>query len=223
MSNYKIGDIFSIQLPNQKYIFGRILLDVNKQCVKPKLIDPNSPLSSYDGCLLVEIYKELSDNPNFLGQEKLIPGFFLMPDPIAEQEWLIIDHLEVDPQQVEFPETIFLYNGRQVFQRGEIRLPIPEQLDENDGWDIYPSITSPYALPKICLYYLGLREFLTPVQQNTMNLERLDFRFSNRRSEIYKIIQEDENQSYYEIASRLGYDITRFYPGNSTIFRTKYD
>jgi hypothetical protein len=146
-----------------------------------------------------------------------------MPDPIAEQEWLIIDHLEVDPQQVEFPETIFLYNGRQVFQRGEIRLPIPEQLDENDGWDIYPSITSPYALPKICLYYLGLREFLTPVQQNTMNLERLDFRFSNRRSEIYKIIQEDENQSYYEIASRLGYDITRFYPGNSTIFRTKYD
>jgi hypothetical protein len=76
MSNYKIGDIFSIQLPNQKYIFGRILLDVKKQCVKPKLIDPNSPLSSYDGCLLVEIYKELSDNPNFLGQEKLIPGFF---------------------------------------------------------------------------------------------------------------------------------------------------
>jgi hypothetical protein len=214
MSNYKTGDIFSIQLPNQKYIFGRILLDVNKQCVKPKLIDSNSPLSFYDGCLLVEVYKELSDNPNFLGQEKLIPGFFLMPDPIAEQDWLIIDHLEVDPQQVEFPETLSLYNGRQFFQRGEIRLPIPEKLDENDGWDIYPSITSPYALPKICLYYLGLREFLTPAQQNTMNLERLDFRFSNRRSEIYKIIQEDENQSYYEIASRLGYDITRFYTGN---------
>jgi hypothetical protein len=211
MSNYKIGDIFSIQLPNQKYIFGRILLDVNKQCVKPKLIDTNSPLSSYDGCLLVEIYKELSDNPNFLGQEKLIPGFFLMPDPIAEQEWLIIDHLEVDPQQVEFPETIFLYNGRQVFQRGEISLPIPEQLDENDGWDIYPSITSPYALPKICLYYLGLKEFLTPAQQNTMTLERLDFRFSHLRRELYEKIRENENESYYEMSIRLGYDIRKFY------------
>ena len=27
-----------------------------------------------------DLYKELSDIPNFLGQEKLIPGFFLMPD-----------------------------------------------------------------------------------------------------------------------------------------------
>jgi hypothetical protein len=117
------------------------------------------------------------------------------------------------PHAVGFPirETIFLYNGRQVFQRGEISLPIPEQLDENDGWDIYPSITSPYALPKICLYYLGLKEFLTPAQQNTMTLERLDFRFSHLRRELYEKIRENENESYYEMSIRLGYDIRKFY------------
>jgi hypothetical protein len=80
-----------------------------------------------------------------------------------------------------------------------------------DGWDILPTLTSPYALPKICLYHLGLKEFLTPAQQNTMTLERLDFRFSHLRRELYEKIRENENESYYEMSIRLGYDIRKFY------------
>jgi hypothetical protein len=147
----------------------------------------------------------------FIGKEKLIPGFFLIPDPIENQEWLIIDHINIDPKQVDFPETLYLYNGRQVFQKGEIRIPISEYLEIEDGWDILPTLTSPYALPKICLYYLGLKEFLTPAQQNTMTLERLDFRFSHLRRELYEKIRENENESYYEMSIRLGYDIRKFY------------
>ena len=37
MARFKHGDIFTVQLPNQQYLFGRILLDLKKQCVKPKL------------------------------------------------------------------------------------------------------------------------------------------------------------------------------------------
>ncbi|ACK72523.1 sugar efflux transporter B [Gloeothece citriformis PCC 7424] len=211
MVSFKHGDIFTFQLPNQKYIFGRILLDVKKQCIKPKLIDPNSPLSFYEGTILVEIYQALSENPTFTPSEILIPGFFLDPEPIKAGEWKIIDYQEVDPLQVEFPETLALVNGRQSFQRGEIILILPQKLDEDETYKIYPTITSPYALPKICLYQLGLTELLNPAQLKTMNLKRYDLRFSEHRSEIYQMLNENENQSYYQMSKRLGHDITRFY------------
>ncbi|MBL1202383.1 MAG: hypothetical protein FWK04_25770 [Nostoc sp. GBBB01] len=211
MVTFKHGDIFSFQLPNQKYLFGRILLDVKKQCVKPKLIALDSPLSFYDGTLLVEIYRELFDQPNFNDSEVLIPGFFLDPEPIKSGEWVIVEHKDIESIQVEFPETLPLFNGRQSFQRGEIRLTLAQNIEEDESWKIYPTIMSPYALPKICLYHLGLHEFLKPAQMKTMNLKRLDLRFSEHRSEIYKMLGEDENQSYYEMSSRFGYDITRFY------------
>jgi hypothetical protein len=212
MVTFKHGDIFSFQLPNQHYLFGRILLDVKKQCVKTKLISPDSPLSFYDGTLLVEIYRELSEKATFCGSEVLIPGFFLAPEPIKSGEWVIVEHKEVEPlQEVEFPETFALFNGRQCFQRGEICLTLPQKLEGDKSWDIYPTITSPYALPKICLYHLGLKELLNPVQLKTMNLNRFDLRFSEHRSEIYKILGEDENQSYYQMSTALGYDLVRFY------------
>lgn len=43
MARFKHGDIFAVQLPNQQYLFGRILLNVKEQCVKPKLLEPGSP------------------------------------------------------------------------------------------------------------------------------------------------------------------------------------
>lgn len=211
MVKFKHGDIFSFQLQNQKYLCGRILLDVKKQCVKSKLISPDSPLSFYDGTILVEIYRELFDQPTFSSSEVLIPGFFLDVEPIKSGEWAIVDYQEVEPIQVEFPETLALFNGRQCFQKGEIRLDIPQMIEEDESWKIYPTITSPYALPKICLYHLGLHEFLKPAQLETMNLKRLDLRFSEHRSEIYQMLGEDENQSYYQMSNKFNYDITRFY------------
>jgi hypothetical protein len=44
-----------------------------------------------------------------------------------------------------------------------------------------------------------------------MTLERLDFRFSHLRRELYEKIRENENESYYEMSIRLGYDIRKFY------------
>ena len=211
MVTFNYGDIFSFQLPNQKHLFGRVLLDIKKQCVKPKLIAPNSPLSFYDGTVLVEIYQELFEKPIFSNSEVLIPGFFLDPEPIKSGEWMIVEHKDIDYLQVEFPETLPLFNGQQSFQRGEIRLALTQTKEEDESWKIYPNIMSPYALPKICLYYLGLEEFLKPAQLKTMNLKKTDLRFSEHRSEVYKMLGKDENQSYYEMSTQLGHDITRFY------------
>jgi hypothetical protein len=43
------------------------------------------------------------------------------------------------------------------------------------------------------------------------SLKDSDLRFTKHRSEIYHLLGEDENQSYYEMSTRLGYDIQRFY------------
>ena len=208
----KIGDIFALPLVNQQYLCGRILLDVEQQCVQSNLMSVNSPLDFYRGLLLVETYSKISKEPIYSGEEKtLIPGFFIDPEPIESEKWPVIDHHSVNPLKVEFPETIGRFNGLPHFKRGEICLALPEEVEEMEGLDIYPTITSPYILPDSCLYYLGLTDLLTPVQIITSNLKKMDLRFSEYRSQIYQMLGEDENQSYYEMSSRLGYNISRFY------------
>ena len=61
MTNFKTGDIFTFQLPNQQYGFGRILLDVSRQCIEANFIDKFSPLDFFAGCILVELHKQISD------------------------------------------------------------------------------------------------------------------------------------------------------------------
>ncbi|MFW5720280.1 MAG: hypothetical protein ACOCXT_04615 [Candidatus Dojkabacteria bacterium] len=39
----------------------------------------------------------------------------------------------------------------------------------------------------------------------------IDLRFSDVRSKIYTLLGEDEHQSYYQMSTRLGHDIHRFY------------
>jgi hypothetical protein len=58
MVRFKHGDIFAVQLPNQQYLFGRILLNVKEQCVKPKLLEPGSSLTFFGGSLLISISAE---------------------------------------------------------------------------------------------------------------------------------------------------------------------
>ena len=210
----KIGDIFALPLPNHQYLCSRILLDIEQQCFQSNLISEDSPLDVYRGLLLVEVYQKISKEPIYSGNKRtLIPGFFIDPEPIESEEWQIVDHNPVDPIKVEFPETLVINHGLSCFQRGEIRLELPEEVDieKTEGLDIYPTITSPYKLPRICLYYLGLIDLLTPVQKKTSNLKKMDLRFSEYRSQIYQMLGEDENQSYYEMSSRLGYNISRFY------------
>ncbi len=42
MVKFKHGDIFIAETEDGKYVSGKILLDVKKQCMKPKLIDLES-------------------------------------------------------------------------------------------------------------------------------------------------------------------------------------
>ena len=108
-------------------------------------------------------------------------------------------------------------NGvRDCFEKGEICLFFPKKairypnnIAEDLG--ICPSFGSPGRLAYICLYYSNLKHLITAMNPEAYNRDNRDLHLSSHRSKIYKMLEEDENQSYYEISSKLGLDVTRFY------------
>lgn len=213
MAKFQCGDVFTFQLPNKKYMFGRILLDVYKQCVKPKLIAPTSRLIFFGKSLLVEIYKEMAEEPIFLFESKvLIHGVFTSSIALDKNDWRIVDHVNVVPTQVAFPEVIGRFERKARFENGEIILPIPLTESEANQLNVLPSVQSPYVLPDICLYYLNMRELINPEYVATSHLASYDLRFNDKREWVYnKLDGMAMNESYYERALKLGYDLARFY------------
>jgi len=211
MKKYKAGSVFSFKISNGMYLSGRIVLDVAKQCVNKKLIEPDSPLSIYNGALLVEVYKGITATPEFNPCDILIPGVFVDKDALNEGEWGFIDYENINPENIEFPESFIDSAEGIFFARGEVRLSISLERYELEKINIRPSMESSYALPDICLYYLDLKHLVDHEYAEQMNLASSDLRFSPHRSRIYSLLGENESESYYQMSTRYGNDISRFY------------
>ena len=214
MADFRTGDIFSLKLTDTEHISGRIMLDVKEQCIRPRLLTPESPLGFFNGSLLVEIYRETSENLVVNPSEILIPGIFIDPHFLNSGDWTVVDHADVDPAEVEFPEALFNVGRHPHFVRGEVLLAINLSSQDVDRINAYSTIKASSTLREICLYYLGRpKEINNPLLQDVefRSLKNSDLRFSEDRSEIYRLLGEDDNQSYYEMSSRLGHDVRRFY------------
>ncbi|AMS32695.1 hypothetical protein AEM42_10440 [Betaproteobacteria bacterium UKL13-2] len=214
MVKFQTGDIFTFKLSTDEYMCGRIMLDIKKQCVRPKLLPPDSPLYFFNGSLLVEIYKSTALKPVINRSEILIPGIFLGSDCLESGTWSIIGHQDVNPQEVEFPEALIGHGLRAQFLRGELALNIDLKEEELKKINVYKTKKPSGILGEICLYQLGRADEITNSWVHSIevfNLNSSDLRFSQHRSEIYRLLGEKENQSYFEMSSRLGYNIQRFY------------
>ncbi|MBE9127622.1 MULTISPECIES: Imm26 family immunity protein [unclassified Coleofasciculus] len=214
MTKFKAGDIFTFKLPTSEYMCGRIMLDVKQQCIRPKLIKPESPLVFFNGSVLVEIYKSTFSEPTANRSEVLIPGVFISSNSLESGEWSIIAHETIDPKEVEFPESLVARGLRAQFIRGEIALDIDLREEELERINVYRTKKPSGIIGEICLYYLGRADEINNPRLKDIELRSLkdsDLRFAKHRSEIYHLLGEDENQSYYEMSTRLGYDIQRFY------------
>jgi hypothetical protein len=214
MVKFQSGDIFTFKLSTDEYMCGRIMLDIKKQCVSPKLLPPDSPLYFFNGSLLVEIYKSTAKQPVIDNSEILIPGIFLDSDSLEYGIWSIIGHQDVNPEEVEFPEYLVGSGLRAKFVRGEISLNLDLRESDVDRVNVYGTKKSSATLGEICLYHLGRsHEINNPRLKNIelRSLKNSDLRFSQHRSEIYGFLGEDPNQSYYKMSTKFGYDIQRFY------------
>lgn len=211
MAQYKPGDIFALPLPNQTYLSGRILLDVQAQCATPRLITTASPLDFFRGYLLIEMFEHISDEPTYKPSNTLLSGLFINSRALKSGKWPIIASSEVDPTQIEFPEIIYFINNRLNLVRGEVALPIQKNSDYFEGLGINSGALSPPILTNTCLYFLNLKHLLPEGKTESYNLKRGDLRFSEHRPEVYEVVDADENESYYELSKRLGHDVTRFF------------
>ncbi|HKX29920.1 MAG TPA: Imm26 family immunity protein [Blastocatellia bacterium] len=214
MSKFKAGDIFTFKLSEDEYLNGRILLDVKEQCIRPRLLRTDSPLVSFNGFLLVEVYKSTFRVPTPGRSETLIPGIFVDPSSLESADWPIIGYEEVDPTRVEFPENLIARGVRGAFLRGEIELPLDLQMQEIRRMRVYPAKKSSLDLAPICLYQLGRKEQIDQTRFSNVgmfNLNHSDLRFSEHRDEIYRLLGESAHQSYDQMSSRLGHDLKRFY------------
>lgn len=212
MATYKHGDIFSLQLPGGQHVTGRVMLDVRKQCVRTKKITDDSPLSFFDETLLVDVYRKVADEPIADLSERLIAGVFVMDDLLKSGQWPVIGHQEVDPGIVEFPETLANVQGRMYFQRGEVVVPFSTHVSLLDSLMVYPTIHRADNLPMVCNFYLHQAGIIERVDDDqARDLRFSDLRYNEHRSEIYALLGEDAGQSYYQVSSRFGHDLARFY------------
>ena len=214
MVKFQTGDIFTFKLSTNEYICGRIMLDIKKQCVRPKLLQPNSPLNFFNGSLLLEIYKSTATQPVIDNSEILIPGIFLDSDSLKYGIWSIIGHQDVNPEEVEFPEALIAHGLHAQFLRGEVALNLNLKEEEIEKINVYQTKKPSHILGEICLYHLGRIDEINNSWVHSIevfNLKSSDLRFTQHRSEIYHLLGEKENQSYFEMSSRLGYNIQRFY------------
>jgi hypothetical protein len=214
MGKFKTGDIFTFRLTDDEYLTGRIVLDIQRQCARPRLIKPGSPLASHNPSLLVEIYRSTSRAPTASRAEVLIPCIFVGTESLKSGDWSIVGREDIDPTRVEFPENLIGRGVRSAFVKGEIRAPIELELSDLRRISSYPSVWPSRVLKQICLYKLGRKEEIDKTRFRNLevfNPQRYDLRFSEYRSEFYRMIGELEDQSYYEMSLRFGRDLKRFY------------
>jgi hypothetical protein len=214
MKKFQTGDVFSFELPEGGHLSGRIMLDVNRQCIRPKRVKADSTLGFFNRALLVEVYRQNTASPGKERAETLIPGVFVDQRALERGRWEIVGHENVDPTKVEFPEALVTEGPRPQFIWGELALALNITYQDVMRIEVYSAIKPSVLLNEIAAYYL--RRATSPNEPelppgNIISLASSDLRFSAHRDYVYQSLKRDLHQSYFEAALQAGYDLRRFY------------
>ncbi len=214
------GDIFYVNV-NDKYIFARILLDVNSRILKH---EPEHNIKFFAGCYLIEVYKGIYDSPILTTKDIILPSQYTFKKYFYSKtynvEWIFYEHEPIDYTKLDFPEILKTGdNGLINFTKFDLSIPTSTQFEdwpkiENDksSQKFTSSICgSFYQMIDESLHLQG-RDELMRVSNRTHFLDNNDLRLNiNFRDKFYKQIEENLNQNYYEMALKHGYDLGRFY------------
>jgi hypothetical protein len=147
------GHIFAIPLPDETYVFGRVLFDVYG-CTKRRLLPYDSPLLFLGKSYLVEMYSAVQTTPDYIPSPTLICGAFVESIKFGN-EWPIIGKEPVDPRLVEFPESLSGFERGSAFECGEIRIPLPLTIEEVLRINVLKRTNTPFLWPFTCWRLLG--------------------------------------------------------------------
>lgn len=209
------GDLFSLPVGPDEVAFGRVMLNIQTQCIDAGKLKPGSALASYSDIVLVEIYRQTSSGALPEQRDVLIPGILTGNGFLKSGMWEVVGRQDVDPRDVAFPEGLSIETvTRASLIRGELQLGMDMTSEEVGRINIYPGTRPGWIFGELVLYGLDRKEEIsipgmTDVDQ--MNPARYDLRFSEHRARVYALLGEDPDEPYYALAKRNGYDLARFY------------
>lgn len=215
-NEYKVGDIFSMELVDGEYAFGKILLDIYP-LFKRRILDKESPLYfGNEHTIFIEVYKNTSNDAKEVptNLEVLIPGIITNNIDLLLGKWVILKNEDIDPKELDFPEFV-THRGtdNSNFIKGEIKTTIKMSYEEAEELHIYQKELGCRNLNDVILYQLGRQEEMNVSEENrkSKSLENLDLRFSPHREKIMKMLPEIFKKKYHLLATEKGYSIERLY------------
>lgn len=220
MNTYKTGDLFAFPLrPTEEWMCARIMLDIQRQCVQPQLIEVGTPLHSFPRALLIEVHRPVFATAEAAATEigadadVLIPGMLVSQGCFKSGSWRVIGHRDADPATVEFPEALVHREGGTYVVRGEVRLPLDISFEKAREINAYTTEYPCGILDEIALYQLGRADEIgkPDAAVKLRDLGRSDLRFSPHRAWVYERLGEDQDLSYHQLSKRRGHDLSRFY------------
>jgi len=215
----KLGDVFYIEAVKDKFVFGKVLFDVNKQYRKNKdlqkldLANSSNNLQGwYVGCLLIEMYNCVSDTIECPSREVLIKRAICSIDGLEDQKWGIITNELVDFKAVSFPETLVRSNDFICIDCGELEFKTSLTEKEYDQLNVSASRIDITSVADICLNMQGFSDLLEEAYQKKRTMAKYDLMYHpSIRTKIYKELNLDPDKSYYELSKEHGFDLKRFY------------
>lgn len=210
------GDIFSLEVAKGKYVFGRILFNVEEQYAPfYNETEIENYLSSYFGCQLVEMYKGIYDSSEYKGYDEiLIPRAFVgnIDDRYNKDvAWQKVGHKSIDYTKVEFPEIIGNMNNGIWLMRGELIFQIYSFDDADDApvdWLLEPYVG---VLGDACLFMQGRKDLIEGFVADEYLIDSDLLYHPELRIKLYEEIDRDPKQSYYELSKDEGFDFGRLF------------
>jgi hypothetical protein len=222
-AKYKTGNVFSVKVAENEYIFGRVIFDVSTQYIETsfyKKEKTNNYLDFFNKCFLIEtFYGVFSDIKDVDMEKKAVISTFVSDDFykasfFKERDFKTVGFKSVDYKNVSFPETLFSYNMNFYYSVGELFLPININRQQCDEIKVYPSFGNGYWTVIVATLDFSGRDDLIEAEDNE---KQNHFRWSDLRSlpeirnRLYELIGEDPNQNYYKMALKHGFDLARLY------------
>jgi hypothetical protein len=195
--------VFGIALNSNETVFGRVILDVDEQCLKPRRVLTSSPLTFFKGGQLVEVSSDEE------GRHVIIGGVFVFAPKLPK-----LGERSVDVKAVDFPWALSIIGMQPHLYWGELTIPLAISEAEAHKLEVPPMISPASALVELALGALGRLDELDRSRFKKPEMYapgRNDLRFSEQRARIDELVGKRILGNYYDTAYAYGFDLRRFY------------
>lgn len=214
-----LGDVFYIEVDKGKFVFGKVLFDVDKQYRKKEslqkidLVNSSNKLQGwYAGCVVIEMYNGIYDSIESAPKDVLIKRAICSISGLKLQNWGVLKNEQVNVKEVSFPETLAPSSSSIFINFGELNFKTSLTEKEYEALDVHTQKMDIMAIVHACVNMQGMGHLLAQDYQRKRTMSKYDLMYHpSIRNRIYKELNLDPDKSYYELSKELGFDLKRFY------------